>query len=127
MTFIALDPSNGDTMRFDWTTRVVILLTLACVGAAFAQHHIQWLYVSINILVAAVFLVLLAILIRKKEIRNHLALLWVVPCAMNGLRFLSASLEKPWGIDAVLGAVLFILNIGIIWGCTRIEKSEIYP
>jgi hypothetical protein len=127
MTFQSVYSSNGDTMKFDWTTRIIVVLTLASVGASFVRHHIEWLYVAINLLVAATFLVLLAILIKRNEIANRLALLWVVPCAMNGVRFLSAWVEKPWGMDAVLGGVLFLINLGIIWGCTRIGKNEIYP
>jgi len=114
-------------MRFDWTTRVVILLTLACVGASFAHRRIEWLYVWTNILVAAIFLVLLGILIRKKQIKSRLALLWVVPCVMNGLQFLDEWLEKPWGLFAVVGGICFLINIGVIWGCTRLGKNESYP
>lgn len=113
-------------MKFDQTTRVVILLTLACVGASFIRHRIGWLYLAINLLVTVVFLVLMAILIRKREFKSRFALLWVVPCVMNGLQFLNAWLERPWGIFAVMDGICFLINIGIIWGYARLGKSESY-
>ena len=113
--------------QFDWTTRTVILLTLACVGATFAHHRIDWLYIALNIAVAVVFLALVAILIRKKQIRSRLALLWVVPCAMNGLQFLIQWTERPWSPFAVLSGLCFLINIGIVWGHARLGKSESYP
>jgi hypothetical protein len=112
--------------QFDWTTRTVILLTLACVGASFARHRVDWLYLAINIAVAVVFLTLVAILIRKKQIRSRLALLWIVPCVMNGLQFLNQWTEHPWSPFAVLNGLCFLINVGIVWGHARLNKTEIY-
>jgi hypothetical protein len=113
-------------MKFDWTTRTVILLTLACIGASLAQRHIEWLYVGLNLLVAVVFLALLAILTRRRELRARLALLWLVPCVMNGLRFASEWSWRPWSPFAVLGGICFLINIGIVWGSARLAKTESY-